>query len=89
MRIVDFGISLGWPYGKFKPLGSLTRKLTKHKSWELEHYYLGSVLINLELRLTVYEDHAGLSTTVGFLGYSIHFAVYDTRHWDHRKDCYN
>ena len=89
MKIVDLNVCLGWPYGKFKHLGSLCKKLTKYKAWELEHYYYTGMIVNLEMQIAIREDHSGLSTTIGLFGYSIRFTISDTRHWDHNNNCYN
>jgi hypothetical protein len=88
MRIIDLNVCLAWPWGKFKHLGSWSRKLSKHKVWELEHYYAGS-LLDLSLHVTAQQDHAGFEITAGILGYGIRATVYDVRHWDCNKNCYN
>jgi len=73
----------------FKNLGSINGKTShKHKYWELEHYYCSTDLINFDLHYTTKQDHAGLSIELGLLGYSIHFQIYDGRHWDDENNCY-
>lgn len=83
-------LSLVFPFPHyFKNLGCTNGKLKReHKYWELEHYYCSTDLINFEVQYTTKQDHAGLSIELGLLGYSIHFQVYDNRHWDHDKGCY-
>lgn len=67
----------------FKPLGSVSGLLFWHKAWELEHYYMSTMLVDLDISLTTRRDHAGLNITIGLLGYGIHFSIYDTRHWNY------
>jgi len=72
----------------FKPLGSLGGRLFWHKAWELEHSYMSTMLIDLDISITACRDHAGLNITVGLLGYGVHFSLYDTRHWDYKQNAY-
>jgi len=83
-------LSLVFPFPHyFKNLGCTSGKLkSEHKYWELEHYYCSTDLINFELQYTTKQDHAGLSIELGLLGYSIHFQVYDNRHWNREKNRY-
>lgn len=67
----------------FKPLGCISGFLFWYKAWELEHSYMSSMLVDIDASLTTRKDHAGLSITVGLLGYGIHFSIYDTRHWNY------
>ena len=67
----------------FKPLGSVSGLLFWHKAWELEHSYMSTMLVDLDISLTTRRDHAGLNITIGLLGYGIHFSIYDTRHWNY------
>lgn len=75
-----------WTKDRFKNLGSLHGKISKHKAWELEHTFYDGMLLDLNLKFTTKGDHAGLNIELGLLGYSIHFTVYDTRHWDYEKN---
>lgn len=34
------------------------------------------------------EDHAGPSLTLEVFGYFLNFKIYDTRHWDYEKGCW-
>jgi len=72
----------------FKPLGSLGGRLFWHKAWELEHSYMSTMLIDIDVSLTARRDHAGLNITVGLLGYGVHFSLYDTRHWNYEQNAY-
>lgn len=53
----------------------------QHKFWEI-HIYQGSDVVDIFLRLTGKQDHAGLNTGIGLLGYNIELNVYDSRHWN-------
>jgi hypothetical protein len=37
-----------------------------------------------DFHISTKEDHAGISLTVGVLGYGVHFHIYDHRHEDMR-----
>lgn len=67
----------------FKPLGSVSGMLFWHKVWELEHSYMSTMLVDIDISLTTRRDHSGLNITLGLLGYGIHFSIYDTRHWNY------
>lgn len=71
-----------WSQDRFKNLGSVSGRLTKNKSWELEHTFYDGMIFDIELRLTTKKDHAGLEISLGVLGYGIHFILCDNRHWD-------
>jgi hypothetical protein len=91
MNILNFRFELSnmldrWEF--FKPLGSLSGRLFWHKAWELEHSYMSTMLIDIDVSLTARRDHAGLNITVGLLGYGVHFSLYDTRHWDYKQNAY-
>jgi len=91
MNILNFRFELSnmldrWEF--FKPLGSLGGRLFWHKAWELEHSYMSTMLIDLDISITACRDHAGLNITVGLLGYGVHFSLYDTRHWDYKQNAY-
>jgi hypothetical protein len=59
-----------------------------HTAWELEHTYYSGVLLDVDISLSAKEHHAGLDFTVGLFGYGIHFRIYDTRHWNYERNCY-
>lgn len=86
--MIDFRFSITNPWAddnKFKNLFSKATQLTKNKWVELEVLKDPSELIVLELRATIRCDHAGVSVTVGALGYSLLLRQYDTRHWDYKN----
>jgi hypothetical protein len=69
-----------WDY--FKSLGSTGGKLFAHKYWEVEHNFYGNSLLDIDFHIAIREDHAGLSLTLGVMGYGVHLHVYDNRHWN-------
>lgn len=73
-----------WDY--FKPLGCISSRLTKNTSWELEHSFLSTMLIDVDINWNRNVDHAGITIGIGLLGYGIGFRVYDTRHWNYETD---
>ena len=75
-----------WTKDRFKNLGSLHGKISEYKAWELEHTFYDGMLLDLNLKFTTKGDHAGLNIEFGLLGYSIHFIIYDTRHWDYENN---
>jgi hypothetical protein len=73
-----------WDY--FKNLGCLHGSFTKNKHWELEHNYYSGSLVDCEFQINRQSDHAGLTVTIGLLGYGISFRIYDHRHWDYETN---
>ena len=91
MNILNLRLELTNPLDRrelFKPLGCVSGKLTKHKAWELEHSYMSTMLVDVDLLWSVRTDHAGFRLTVGILGYGVGFQIYDTRHWNYERNCY-
>jgi hypothetical protein len=75
-----------WSKDRFKNLGCLHGRVSTNKAWELEHTFYDGMLLDCEFKITTKEDHAGLHTMLGILGYAIHFSFYDTRHWDYENN---
>ena len=75
-----------WEY--FKNLGCVHGRIGKHWSWEFEHTYYSTLLVDIEMRWSRCTDHAGFDFTFGLFGYGVHFRIYDTRHWDYEKNAY-
>ena len=69
---------------KFEPLISYSDKIFKNKAWELE-VYRSDTVAEFETRVTVREDHAGLTLGLGLFSYTLRAQVYDTRHWNYDK----
>lgn len=78
-----FELKNPWSKDRFKNLGCIHGRLSKYKSWELEHTFFDGLLADFEFKFTTKEDHAGLSLILGIVGYAIHLSIYDTRHWNY------
>ncbi len=75
-----------WSKDLFKDIGSVSGKLTKNKSWELQHTFYDGMLLDCTLECTRQRDHAGLEIVLGVLTYGVHFRIYDNRHWDYEHN---
>lgn len=81
-----FEIKNPWTKNRFKNLGSISGRITKNKSWGLQHTFFDGTILDIEFRFTNKQDHAGLEIVLGILGYGIHFNIYDNRHWDYENN---
>lgn len=52
-----------------------------HKFWEVQIYKSADIL-DIFLRVLHKQDHAGIQTGLGLLGFNIEFQIYDNRHWN-------
>ena len=53
----------------------------KNKFWELQ-IYKGADIVDLFLRFTHRQSHAGLQLGIGLLGFNFELTIYDIRHWN-------
>ena len=53
----------------------------KNKFWEIQIYQSADIL-DLFIRITHKQDHAGIHLGLGLLGFNIEFQIYDNRHWN-------
>ncbi len=72
-----------WDKDRFLNLGCLFGRLTKNKSWELQHTIYDGTLFDFTFEWTRRGDHAGLEVVLGIFTYGVHFRIYDHRHWDY------
>ena len=63
-------------------------KLTKNKSLEIQVAKGGDEIIGAAFRLSFNEDHAGLMIDLSLFRRSLYIQIYDTRHWNYEKGCY-
>ena len=56
----------------------------KNKYWEFQ-IMKTSDIIDIGLRITHRQDHAGVQISFGLLGYQADFNLYDNRHWDDKE----
>jgi hypothetical protein len=89
MKLFNLQAQIYLPFEHFRNLGSISGVITAHTAWELEHTYHSGSLLDIDIRLSVREDHAGFEFTVGLLGYGISFRIYDVRHWDYDTNAYS
>jgi hypothetical protein len=88
MKLFNLQTQIYLPFEHFRNLGSISGGITAHTAWELEHTYYSGVLLDIDIRLSVREHHAGFEFTLGLLGYGISFRIYDTRHWSYENNSF-
>ena len=89
--MIDIRARITNPWGKnnFKNIYCTSGDLTKNKAWEFEITYYSPTLLGFVCTCNFRgRDHAGLRLELGLLGYSVTLNVYDTRHWDIERDCW-
>jgi len=59
----------------------------KNKFIELEVIKDVSI-VSFSFKISTRTDHGGLYMDLGLLGYSFSFNFYDSRHWDHKNNCW-
>ena len=80
--MIDLKFEIENPFSnRFEMLGSISKKLTKHKAIEAS-VYKASNIITVSLSYCIRQDHAGLRIVLGLIGYECQLHIYDTRHWD-------
>ena len=62
-------------------------KLFKNKAWECQ-VYRSNVLIEAEFNFTHRQDHAGIKLEFALFTWCLSFNIYDTRHWNYDKGCW-
>ena len=83
--MIYINFSLMNPFSdRFEPMLSFSKRVSKNKAFELE-LYRSNTIIEFETRVTVREDHAGLTLGLGLFSYTLRAQVYDTRHWNYNK----
>ena len=91
MNILDLRFVLNNPFdrwGCFINFGSIFVRLSKYKSWEIQHSFHSPELLVFRLEWSKNKSHAGVKVTLGIFGYAVDFQIYDNRHWDHYNDCW-
>jgi len=88
MKLFNLQTQIYLPFEHFRNLGCIHGRISANKAWELEHTYYSGTLLDIDIRLSVREHHAGFEFTVGILGYGISLRIYDVRHWDYDKNAY-
>lgn len=83
MISINFSLTNPWS-DRFENVTAWNKKLSENKSCELE-VYRSDTIVELECRISVRQDHAGITLGVGLFGWTVRFQIYDTRHWDYEK----
>jgi hypothetical protein len=88
--MISLHLSINNPWAKenFKNLFCRSGPITKHMAWEFEITRHNYTLAEFSTRYTVKQDHAGFNLELGLFGYSMHFQIYDGRHWDYTNNCW-
>lgn len=81
-------LSVNNPFSdRWENLWSRSALIAQHKAVELE-VLQDTNIINLEFMASFCTDHAGITLMIGLLGYTVHFSLRDTRHWDYDNRCW-
>ena len=59
----------------------------KNKHWEIQ-LMRDNILLGLNFSFTTRYDHAGLNFRIGLFGLVGCFNLYDSRHWDDERNCW-
>ena len=86
--MINLNLDLTIPYiDRWACIYVTSGMLARHKAWEFQ-IMKTTTLAKLQLDLRLFGDHAGLRLSFGLLGYEFDVNVYDTRHWDYEKKCW-
>jgi hypothetical protein len=88
--MISFHIRLANPWHKddFLHFWEKTWLISKHKVIELEATKYSYNLLEVQFDLKFRTDHAGLNIVIGLFGYSAHFGLNDTRHWNYTTNAW-
>lgn len=89
--MINLYLKLDNPWGKedFNTICSTSGVISKNKAWEFETYRCPNTLAEFVFTFSFRgRDHAGLKLEIGLLGFNANLTVYDTRHWNYKKDCW-
>lgn len=88
MIYFDFSISNPWSsrWENFKCWNGNTP--FEYKFWEFQITKTSNILC-CKIHLTHRQDHAGLNIELGLFGWNIEFTIYDSRHWDNKKNSWS
>lgn len=85
----NFTISNPWHTGHYRRFLNVHKLLTKFKVFEVEVTFSPALLFSILVDIApVKRSHAGISFSFALLGLTTDLNFYDTRHWDHRKNCW-
>jgi hypothetical protein len=88
--MIYFNVNIRHPkwWNRFANIKTWVGKTTwKNKYWEIQ-IIKNDNLLRVEFEYSIQQDHAGVNLELGLVGYEIHFTVYDNRHWNYEKNCW-
>lgn len=82
--MISLSINIRNPYSKLcKDIKNWSGSTPfKNKYWEAQ-LYRSTDILDLTLRITRLQDHAGVFIEIGLFSYNFIFEFYDHRHWDY------
>ena len=89
MQIFTFRTQLTNPFASpdsFRNLGCIFGSITKNWGWELEHAFFPRAILDIDLSISIKEDHHGVDCLIGLLGYGIHFVIYNRSHYKNSEN---
>lgn len=72
----------------FKSYFYFHKQLTKFKHIEVECVTDDYHIFDIEFKISIKEDHAGVRAALSFLGKEVYIQIYDYRHWDYKNNCW-
>lgn len=66
---------------RFTNIKCWSGQVVAHKFWEIQ-LYKSSDILDIFVRLTTRQSHAGVHIGFGLFGYNAEFQIYDSRHWN-------
>lgn len=87
--MINFRLSITNPWSdKFENLYCRAGSTPfKHKFWEFQIMRTDEIVC-VDIRYTVKQDHAGLDIWLALFSYAVNFKIYDNRHWNYEKGCW-
>lgn len=77
-----------WQWDKPSPFLSFSNHFNIEKDSGFSFYINWFGLFDVDIHWKIKEDHAGIGISFGLLGFMCENIVYDTRHWDYEKECW-
>jgi hypothetical protein len=65
------------------------KKISKNKHFEMECITDSWHMFSVEFKIGFREDHAGVRIALGVLGFETYLQIYDIRHWDYERNCWD
>ena len=88
MISTHFRIENPWAKDDFSSLWDKSWLVASCTAIELQCIKYSYNIFEFQFAWNIRSDHAGVKFNVGIFGYSFHFDLYDTRHWDREKSAW-